>query len=147
MAFVPSFTSTFTRPQSPSINVRSVPPSTTTLPSRRTPQMLVVDVGSTDELDKIVQAADDSLIVIDYSTTWCGPCKVIAPIYEQLSEKFDDVIFLKVIGDATPASSELMKREGIRAVPAFHFWKLSKCVEQFSGARAGEIESTINKLK
>jgi len=36
------------------------------------------------------------LVVVDYSTTWCGPCKVIAPKFDELSEKYPDAVFLKV---------------------------------------------------
>ena len=35
-------------------------------------------------------------MVIDYSTTWCGPCKVIAPKFDELSDKYSDSVFIKV---------------------------------------------------
>lgn len=112
-------------------------------PRRQSPQMLVVEVASTSEMDTVLGAAGDSLVVVDYSTTWCGPCKVIAPLYEEMSDRFTDVVFVKVMGDATPESGELMKREGIRAVPAFHFWKTGKRVLDFTGAKAKAIEEGI----
>lgn len=107
----------------------------------------MIEAASTTELDTIVEKAGESLVVIDFSTTWCGPCKVIAPIFEEMSERFNDVVFVKVMGDSSDEASELMKREGIRAVPAFHFWKDGEKVEQFSGAKAEAIEVAINKLK
>lgn len=109
--------------------------------------MLVVEVASTSEMDSVLQAAGDSLVVVDYSTTWCGPCKVIAPQYEEMSERYTDVVFVKVMGDATPETGELMKREGIRAVPAFHFWKTGKRVLDFTGAKATAIEEGIKEHK
>lgn len=116
-------------------------------PVRQSPRMLVVEVASTAEMDTVLQAAGDSLVVVDYSTTWCGPCKVIAPQYEEMSERFTDVVFVKVMGDATPETGELMKREGIRAVPAFHFWKTGKRVLDFTGAKAAAIEEGIMEHK
>jgi thioredoxin 1 len=116
-------------------------------PARQAPQMLVVEVSSTTEMDTVLRAAGDSLVVVDYSTTWCGPCKVIAPLYEEMSERFTDVVFVKVMGDATPESGELMKREGIRAVPAFHFWKTGNRVLDFTGAKAKAIEEGILEHK
>jgi thioredoxin 1 len=109
--------------------------------------MLVVDVGSPSEMDTVLSSAGDALVVVDYSTTWCGPCKIVAPLYEEMSERYDDVVFVKVMGDATPETAELMKREGIRAVPAFHFWKDNKKVHDFTGAKAADIEASINNLK
>jgi thioredoxin 1 len=60
--------------------------------------MAVLDVGSEEELDKTLKGAGDSLVVVDYSTTWCGPCKVIYPKFEALSEQYKNAVFVKVRG-------------------------------------------------
>ena len=57
---------------------------------------VVVDITSTDEFNNALETAGDSLVVIDYSTSWCGPCKIIAPKYDELSEQYKNVAFLKV---------------------------------------------------
>lgn len=64
----------------------------------RTPTLLqaVVDVDSEAAFDNTIKSAGGSLVVVDYSTTWCGPCKVIAPKFDELSEKYPDAVFLKV---------------------------------------------------
>lgn len=41
----------------------------------RTQVDAVIDVGSESAFDKTIQASGDSLVIVDYSTTWCGPCK------------------------------------------------------------------------
>ena len=48
-------------------------------------------------MDEILSSSKDSIVVIDYSTTWCGPCKMVAPKYELLSEneKYKDVRLIK----------------------------------------------------
>ena len=56
----------------------------------------VVDIDGESAFDKTIQNAGSSLVVVDYSTTWCGPCKVIAPKFDELSEKYTDAVFLKV---------------------------------------------------
>lgn len=111
--------------------------------------MLVVEGNSIADIDKIISTAADTgtLVVIDYSTAWCGPCKVIAPIFEDLSNTYDDVVFVKVMGDASVEAGDLMRREGIRSVPAFHFWSNTERVRDIIGAKAEEIEKTINELK
>ena len=62
-------------------------------------------------------------MVIDFATTWCGPCKVMLPKFVELSESNPGSVFLKVVGDSSPDASKLMKREGVRSVPSFHYWK------------------------
>ena len=56
----------------------------------------VVDIDGEGPFDNTIKTAGSSLVVIDYSTTWCGPCKVIAPKFEEFSEKYTDAVFLKV---------------------------------------------------
>ena len=58
--------------------------------------MAVVDIDGEAAFDNTISSAGSSLVVVDYSTTWCGPCKVIAPKFDELSEKYPDAVFLKV---------------------------------------------------
>ena len=58
--------------------------------------MAVVDINGEAAFDKTIKSAGSSLVVVDYSTTWCGPCKVIAPKFDELSDKYPDAVFLKV---------------------------------------------------
>eukprot|EP01031_Cornospumella_fuschlensis_P031554 gene31554-38138_t len=95
------------------------------------------------QLDDILAANKDKLVVIDYSMTWCGPCKMMYPKFVELSDQYTNVLFLKCIGDASADSSALMKREGIRAVPSFHFWKNSEKREVINGAKIGDVEAAI----
>jgi thioredoxin 1 len=105
----------------------------------------VADIQSEGSFDKSIQESGDKLVIIDYSTTWCGPCKVIAPKFEEFSNKYPNAIFLKVIGDASPDASKLMKREGVRSVPSFHYFKNGEKVDVVNGANADAIEAAITK--
>mmetsp|Transcript_2606 Transcript_2606/g.4468 ORF Transcript_2606/g.4468 Transcript_2606/m.4468 type:complete len:150 (+) Transcript_2606:87-536(+) len=107
--------------------------------------MRVVDIDSEASFDSTIKSAGSALVVVDYSTTWCGPCKVIAPKFDELSEKYPDAVFLKVIGDASPDASKLMKREGVRSVPSFHYFFGGEKVDVVNGANAEAIEATITK--
>jgi thiol-disulfide isomerase/thioredoxin len=71
---------------------------------------------------------------------------VIAPKFEELSDKYPDAVFLKVIGDASPEASKLMKREGVRSVPSFHYFMNGEKVDVINGANAEAIEAAIAKL-
>ena len=50
-----------------------------------------------------------------------------------------------VIGDASPEASKLMKREGVRSVPSFHYFKNGEKVDVVNGANADAIEAAITK--
>uniref|UniRef100_A0A7N5K1T6 Thioredoxin domain-containing protein n=1 Tax=Ailuropoda melanoleuca TaxID=9646 RepID=A0A7N5K1T6_AILME len=57
---------------------------------------MVQHIHSLDEFNKALADAGCKLVVIDFTATWCGPCKMIAPFFEQLSLDHPDAVFLKV---------------------------------------------------
>mmetsp|Transcript_33692 Transcript_33692/g.106121 ORF Transcript_33692/g.106121 Transcript_33692/m.106121 type:complete len:162 (+) Transcript_33692:22-507(+) len=104
----------------------------------------VVDISSKTEFEAVLDNAGDALVVVDYSTSWCGPCKIIAPKYDEMSEKYTNVKFLKVMGDASPEADQLMRSQGVRALPSFHFWKGNKKLEcGISGAKVQQLIDAI----
>ena len=107
--------------------------------------MKVVDITSEAAFDKTISSAGDALVIVDYSTTWCGPCKVIKPKFDEMSEKYPELVFLSVIGDASADASKLMKREGVRSVPSFHYFLDGEKVDVVNGANAEAIEAAISK--
>lgn len=52
-------------------------------------------MGSSDFQNQL-QSAGGKLVVVDFSATWCGPCKFIKPLYHQMSTEYTDVVFLAV---------------------------------------------------
>ena len=58
--------------------------------------MAVVDIDGESTFDKTIKSAGSSLVIIEYSTTWCGPCKVIARKFEEFSDQYPNAVFLKV---------------------------------------------------
>lgn len=71
---------------------------------------VVVDIASAEELNEALEQAGDKLVVVDYSTSWCGPCKIIAPKFDEFSEQYSDVSFLKVRPGSQRPSSALSQK-------------------------------------
>ena len=53
------------------------------------------------------------LVLIDFFASWCGPCRMISPILEELSKEISDVKFCKVDVDASPELARMFKVESI----------------------------------
>jgi thiol-disulfide isomerase/thioredoxin len=57
----------------------------------------VREVATSSEFDILLKSAGKGkLVVVDFTATWCGPCKMIAPMYQQLSELYTNAVFVKV---------------------------------------------------
>jgi len=70
---------------------------------------------------------------------------VIAPKYQELSQKYDDVIFLKL--DCNQDNKSLAKELGIRVVPTFKILKDSKVVKEVTGAKLDELVFAIDTVR
>ncbi|XP_028803015.1 thioredoxin H-type-like [Neltuma alba] len=82
------------------------------------------------------------LIVVDFTASWCGPCRFIAPVLADIAKKMTNVIFLKVDVDELRDVSE---EWGIEAMPTFLFLKEGKLVDKVVGAKKEELQKTITK--
>ncbi|XP_057960942.1 thioredoxin F2, chloroplastic-like [Malania oleifera] len=107
-------------------------------------------VGRVTEVTKdtfwpLVKAAADKSVVLDMYTQWCGPCKVIAPKFQELSEKYLDVLFLKL--DCNQENKALAKELGIKVVPTFKILKDSKIVKEVTGAKLDDLVAAIEAVR
>ncbi len=81
------------------------------------------------------EAAKDAVAVVDFSATWCGPCRMLAPVIEEVSEQLaDKVKFYNVdVDDASDLAGEF----GISSVPTVLLLKNGQCVDQSIGFKPG----------
>ncbi|GAA0865487.1 thioredoxin [Paraclostridium tenue] len=70
------------------------------------------------------------VVVVDFFATWCGPCKMLAPVFESVSEELNDAKFVKVDIDE---SLELAQKYGISTVPTMMIFKDGKVVDTLVG--------------
>ena len=68
------------------------------------------------ENEKMDQALASAFAVVDFSATWCGPCRMLAPLMEELSDELDGKVdFFNVDVDENPSLAQTF---GVRSIPA-----------------------------
>ena len=73
-------------------------------------------------------------LVVDFWATWCGPCRMVAPIIEELAAKYDGQI---VVGKCDVEDNEDLAAEfGIRNIPTILFFKNGEVVDKLIGAQS-----------
>ena len=73
---------------------------------------------------------ENKLVFMDCYTTWCGPCKMLAPVLEEMADEYKQVKFVKVDVDQ---DVDLARRYGIQSIPNVIFFKDGKAVDQLVG--------------
>lgn len=101
---------------------------------------MVTPINSVAEFDAAISNTD-KLIVVDFFATWCGPCKMIAPMVDKFSEQYaEKATFLKVDVDQLP---ELAQKYEISAMPTLVFIKNGNQIEKVVGANMAAVKQNI----
>ena len=84
-------------------------------------------------------------VLADFFATWCGPCKMMAPIVDEIAQEFADKAIVGKID--VDECMELAEEFKISTVPTFAFFKNGVLVNQFSGlCSASDLEEMLNAL-
>ena len=88
--------------------------------------------------------AADNPVLVDFWATWCGPCRMIAPVIEDVAAEFEGrAVVGKVDVDEEPG---LAQRFGVMSIPTLIVIKGGKVVEQAVGARGkADVAAMINR--
>jgi thioredoxin 1 len=89
--------------------------------------LAVTDANFEQEVEK-----HDGLTIVDFWATWCGPCRMIAPILDQLSTEYEGKV--KVTKLDVDANIKTATRFNVRSIPMLLFFKGGKVVDQIVGA-------------
>ncbi|XP_011936874.1 PREDICTED: thioredoxin isoform X2 [Cercocebus atys] len=84
---------------------------------------MVKQIESKAAFQEALNTAGDKLVVVDFSATWCGPCKMIKPFFHDVASECE-----------------------VKCMPTFQFFKKGQKVGEFSGANKEKLEATINEL-
>ena len=100
----------------------------------------VVLVKSASQYRALLQKA--SLVLVDFTASWCGPCRQIAPHFAKLASLYPDVHFAKVDVDEV---QEVAAAENVRSMPTFKVYRYGAKAEEFSGADPGKLKALVDK--
>ena len=89
----------------------------------------------------------DKPVIVDFYADWCGPCKMLSPVLEQLATEHSEVKITKVNVDEEPALAERYRVRGIPYVALFKDGKLASQVIGYKPKAALEAEFGLNGTK
>ena len=101
-------------------------------------------IKSMTEYLELVEATNDKPMVIDFTASWCPPCKRIGPIFVAKMADYPELVMKKVDVDEQKDIVELTK---IQAFPEFKVYKDGKVVDSLTGANEGGLETLLQKAK
>lgn len=93
-----------------------------------------------DEAEFDALLTSESLLVVDCTAAWCGPCKLVAPLIDRLADEYVDRA--KVLKLDLDANQPVAKRFGVRSIPAVMIFKQGELSETLIGAKPYEEFST-----
>ena len=104
---------------------------------------MVIDVKRSNFQEEVISA--DKLVLVDLYATWCAPCKALAPVLEELADKYADKI--KVVKVNVDEEESIAVKFGIASIPTVIFFKNGQTEASLVGLRtSSEIEKMIEKL-
>ena len=109
-----------------------------------TSQHVITTTAATFEVD-VINASHERPVLVDFWAEWCGPCKALAPVLDELAEAFNgDFVVAKV---DTDVEQQLAQVFGIRSLPTMMLFRDGKPAEQIIGAQpSAKIRKVIERF-
>ena len=82
----------------------------------------------------VLQSAQ--LVLVDFWASWCGPCRLMMPVLEEISHEYEGRVLIAKIN--VDEQQDLAQQHNILSIPTFLLFKQGKKVDQFSGAMSKE---------
>ena len=95
----------------------------------------VSPVGSVDFDREVIQS--DKLVIVDFWAEWCGPCKMIAPLLDEIARELSDKV--KIVKVNVDQEQQIAQKFGIYNIPTLLFFKGGAVREQVVGTAAKKV--------
>jgi putative thioredoxin len=104
-----------------------------------------LDVTRDNFQQAVIDGSAQTLVLVDFWATWCGPCRALKPILEKLAEEYQGKFVLAKL--ETDANPELATQFGIRGVPNVKAFLNGEVIDEFSGALPeNQVRQFIDRL-
>ena len=104
--------------------------------------MDLIEINNIDELNNLIKNTQNKMIVIDFYATWCKPCMEFSEDFKQLSNIYNDILFLKINVDEI---DDIMDIYEIEKLPTFIIIQDSDIIKKFEGASSlPEVKNFLN---
>lgn len=101
----------------------------------------MVKIVNSNEFNEEIK---DGVVFVDFFATWCGPCRMLSPIIDEISDIIKDVKFIKVDVDA---STDVAQAYGIMSIPTLIIFKDGKIINKQIGLLSkSDLIEFINKI-
>lgn len=103
---------------------------------------MIIELKESSEFEKVI--TQYKKVIVDFYATWCGPCKMLAPMLDKVVAKHNDWVIVKVDVDKF---NDIASKYQIQAVPTLFFFKEHKIVDKSMGFKPeSELEKIITKF-
>ena len=92
--------------------------------------MSVININKNNFQDEVMHS--EKLVLLDFWASWCGPCRMVSPIVDEIAAERSDIKVCKIDVDEQP---ELAARFGVMSIPTLVVMKNGKVINQTVGAR------------
>ena len=92
--------------------------------------MPVININNNNFQDEVMHS--EKLVLLDFWASWCGPCRMVSPIVDEIAAERGDIKVCKINVDEQP---ELAARFGVMSIPTLVVMKNGKVINQAVGAR------------